>query len=74
MLAHPNGVDSRAGMSDSVYHLNEIRGLVYVEARGKYCRLRSVEKAEEVKIRFQDIYRQLEPDSFIQGNTAQMTF
>ncbi|MGM9536871.1 MAG: LytR/AlgR family response regulator transcription factor [Candidatus Onthomonas sp.] len=49
----------------TVYSVN-IRRLVYVEARGKYCRLCSVEKAEEVKIRFQDICRQLEPDSFIQ--------
>ncbi|MCC8129188.1 MAG: LytTR family DNA-binding domain-containing protein [Clostridiales bacterium] len=49
----------------TVYSVN-IRKLVYVEARGKSCRLRSVEMTEEVRVQFQTLCRQLEEDAFIQ--------
>ncbi|MCC8065320.1 MAG: LytTR family DNA-binding domain-containing protein [Clostridiales bacterium] len=53
----------------TVYSVN-VRKLVYVEASGKTCLLRSVEGTEEVRVQFQALIQQLTEHSFIQTHRS----
>ncbi|MCD8142687.1 MAG: LytTR family DNA-binding domain-containing protein, partial [Clostridiales bacterium] len=53
----------------TVYSVN-IRKLVYVEASGKTCLLRSTEGCEEVRVQFQALYQHLAEHSFIQTHRS----
>lgn len=49
----------------TVFSVN-VKDLMYVEARGKYCRLRMKQKEEEVKTGFQSLNERLKSFAFIQ--------
>ncbi len=49
----------------TVYSYN-INKIVYIEARNKFCAIRTMDKTEEVRIKLSELSRLLEPYSFIQ--------
>lgn len=51
---------------DGVIYSVNIQKLIYVEARGKLCLLRSTASDQEVRIRLSDLERQLKPHGFLQ--------